>query len=315
MNQNTNDTGGQLHNEAELCLSFFLLAFSSLMPLVCLLTSSSSFSSSSSCPHSLSSSPLHLSSSTFLLLSFCHFPLDTPSISPSLHLLSRLSLPSLRLHRNCWVIPLTGTAQLIGLNSFWQILSLSSCSPCFSKYGFVIIFGSSILTPYLPCPSSLFFSFFSLLLTTYLPPPPHLPKSFRPLAFLFICFSSVDGWWQVPSFLLCFHLQRSAFFSPGLTRHYFMGCLTPTGGASLCNSQKPCSLCSPSYRILHSEPAHFNVIFCVLLSEKCGKQRILLNLITHRSIFRFRAILPPRIFFQIRRGEKKCPKHMFRFLF
>ena len=146
------------------------------MPLVCLLTSSfsSPFSSSSSCPHSLSSSPLHLSSSPFLLL-FCHFPLDTPSISPSLHLLSRLSLPSLRLHRNCWVIPLTGTAQLIGLNSFWQILSLSSCSPCFSKYGFVIIFGSSILTPYLPCPSSLFFSFFSLLLTTYLPPHPPPP--------------------------------------------------------------------------------------------------------------------------------------------
>ena len=152
MNQNTNDTGGQLHNEAELCLSFFLLAFSPQMPLVCLFTSSSS---SSSCPHSLSSFPLHLSSSPFLLLSFCHFPLDTPSISPSLHLFSRLSLLSCS-HRNCWVIPLTGTAQLIGLNSFWQILSLSSCSPCFSKYGFVIIFSSSILTPYLPCPSSPF---------------------------------------------------------------------------------------------------------------------------------------------------------------
>lgn len=83
-----------------------------------------------------------------------------------------------------------------------------------------------------------------------------------------------------------------------------MGCLTPTGGASLCNSQKPCSLCSPSYRILHSEPAHFNVIFCVLLSEKCGKQRILLNLITHRSIFRFRAILPPRSSFRLEGGKK-----------
>lgn len=97
------------------------------MSLICLSTCTSS--SSHFC---LFFSSFYLLSPPFTLSLCSHCSLLLP---PLLHLFSCHSFsPSFWFHRNCWVIPVTGTAQLIGLNSFWQILSLSSCSPCLPKY-------------------------------------------------------------------------------------------------------------------------------------------------------------------------------------
>lgn len=173
----------------------FMVAFCPQMSLVCLSTCLSASSHFTLVflflvliPHAVSiffPPPFTLS-----LFSHCSLPL--------LHLFSCHGLsPSLWFHRNCWVIPLTGTAQLIGLNSFWQILSLSSRSPYFPKYGLF-----SAVCWLLISPSFFLLVFFFLLLTTYLHQ--SLPKSFRPLAFLSIFFFSADASWWQSSFFLSF---------------------------------------------------------------------------------------------------------------
>ncbi len=210
MSQNPDDTGGSCRLKENSVLPFLVACFLSsdapwLPRNLSLLPSS----------RSLSSFPLYLISSppSSPLPSICHFLLVTPSMFPSLHLFNcHTPSLSLRSHRNCWVIPLTGTAQLIGLNSFWQILSLSSCSPCFPEY---VLFCHNILQ--YTCPSFLFsFPSSSSLLILY------LPKPFRPLAFLFIFFFTVDAWWQVSVFS-CFLFASLSIFLPWYHEALFHG--------------------------------------------------------------------------------------------
>lgn len=112
MTQNTNDTEGSCRLKENSVL-FFLASLYPQMPLVCLSPFPTSSLPPSSSSLSLSSFPFHLIPLLSLSLSSCH-TLHF-SLPPSFQL--SYSLP-LSPHRNCWVIPLTGTAQLIRLNSF-----------------------------------------------------------------------------------------------------------------------------------------------------------------------------------------------------
>lgn len=171
--------GGSCRLKENSCLSFSL---SPQMPLVCLSTSGRLLPLPSTPPLFL------IPPFNFLLtscLSLCFFL--TPSFSLSL-------CHAYWSHRDCWVIPLSGTAQLIGLNSFWQIVSLSSCSPCFltTPLHISILFSLLLISS---CPHSAGFSFlFCWRLATFFP------------SFLFI-----------------------SFFLRVFWRHRVMWCMTPTG--------------------------------------------------------------------------------------